>query len=82
MICSLKSDTPLPVPQEANGSRSITCRVDKIPLAPGVVPVSIEHKGQVLDLLEDAFTGNVDVGGRIVNRQNEKPEGLIVMEGK
>ena len=69
---------------KANSPQSITCHVDKIPLAPGVVhvSVSIEHKGQVLDFLEDAFTGNVDVGGRIVNRLNEKPEGLIVLEGK
>ncbi len=84
VIASLKSDIPLKMPREVNGSQSITCHVDKIPLAPGVVrvSVSIEQKGQVLDYMEDAFTGNVDVGGRIVNRRNEKSEGIILLDGK
>jgi lipopolysaccharide transport system ATP-binding protein len=84
VIASMKSDIPLVMLQNGDGSQSITCHVDKIPLTPGIVHISasIEHKGQVLDYLEDAYVGSVDVGGRIVNRPNEKPEGLIVLEGK
>lgn len=84
LIAKMKSDISLANLQESKGRNLITCHLDKVPLAPGIVhvSVSIERNGQVLDYLEDAFTGNVDVGGRIVNHQKEKSEGLIVLEGK
>ncbi|HTX80211.1 MAG TPA: ABC transporter ATP-binding protein [Longilinea sp.] len=63
---------------------SVTCKMDKFPLAPGNVSVSlqVDRQGEVLDMANDVFTGTVDSGGRFQRRWRTEAVGWVVIDQK
>jgi len=63
---------------------SVTCKMDKFPLAPGNVSISlqIDRRGEVLDMVNDVFTGTVDSGGRFQSHWRTEALGWVVIDQK
>jgi lipopolysaccharide transport system ATP-binding protein len=63
---------------------SVTCKMDKFPLAPGNISISlqVDRQGDVLDRVNDVFTGTVDSGGRLQKRWRTEAVGWVVIDQK
>ena len=66
----------------SSGPGEFICRVQKLPLAPGSVNITLvlRQESQVIDLVEDVFVGFVDGGQRFASQQIEGFPGLIQID--
>lgn len=78
--------SPLSLEKMDHGLSSgyVVCRVANFPLSPGLVRLSVqlERGDEILDLVEDAYTGPVDAGGRYTKKHQEKTQGWVVLDGE
>jgi lipopolysaccharide transport system ATP-binding protein len=60
----------------------VICRVEKLPLAPGSISVSLilEQAGQVVDRIEDAFIGTVEKGGHYESKTLKERNGWVLID--
>ena len=81
-IANLTSDGVDNSPVLSGPTGQITCRVDRLPLAPGNISISlnIERDGQIVDRVNDVFVGTVDSGGHILQKRRTENPGLILMD--
>jgi lipopolysaccharide transport system ATP-binding protein len=84
LISRLTSNTPLHRLDHTVHSGSVACRVKNFPLNPGLIRISLqlERRGEVLDLVEDAYTGLIDAGGRFTKRRPENSQGWVLLDGE
>ena len=68
----------------SNTKGQVTCHVEKLPLAPGSISVSLilEQAGQVVDRIEDAFIGTVEKGGRYESKNAKERNGWVLIDHK
>lgn len=84
LISYLRSDSPIGQTNSGKNQGELTCAIEKIPLAPGHIRVSVllEREDLVLDQLTDCYVGNVDSGGRTSDINQHGKVGLVVLDEK
>lgn len=65
-----------------NASDQVCCSIEHLPLAPGTVTMSlvVERKGEVLEMIEDVFVGEVDRGGHMREHILKERQGWVEIE--
>lgn len=63
-------------------SGQVACQIDHFPIAPGTITITlvVERKGQVIEMLEDVFVGEVDRGGHLRETLIEDRRGWVEIE--
>jgi hypothetical protein len=61
---------------------TLRCKVEKIPLAPGNVTISLKitSNGMLLSQIEDAFVGTVEAGDFFATGESGKNPGTVFIE--
>jgi lipopolysaccharide transport system ATP-binding protein len=84
LISRLTSNIPLHRMDHAGYRGSVACKIKNFPLNPGLIRVSLEleRRGEILDLVEDAYTGMIDAGGRLTKRRPDIAQGWVLLDGE
>ncbi len=82
LIANLDSQTSLGSLKLPSPEGLITCNIAKLPIAPGIISISllIEQNGQILDIINDAFVGDVDSGGYFEKRSQKERSGWLLVD--
>jgi len=64
------------------GQGQVTCRLPKLPLAPGNISISliVEQNGLVLDKINDAYIGTIDAGGHLLENARAGQIGWLLVD--
>jgi lipopolysaccharide transport system ATP-binding protein len=63
-------------------SGQVSCSIEQLPLTPGTVTISlvVERNGEVLEMIEDVFVGEVDRGGHLHENTLKERQGWVEIE--
>jgi lipopolysaccharide transport system ATP-binding protein len=63
---------------------SLTCRINKLPLMPGSIRISLylEDNGRLIQHVPDAYLGQIDRGGHLVKKDLSARDGLVLMDAE
>ena len=66
----------------ADFSGQVCCCIDRFPIAPGTITMTlvVECKGEVLEMIEDVFVGEVDRGGHLREKTIRDRKGWVEIE--
>ena len=82
VIANLSSFRKMGAFSRADHSGQVCCCINRFPIAPGTITMTlvIERKGEVLDMIEDVFFGEVDRGGHLHERTIKDRKGWVEIE--
>ena len=60
----------------------VSCSVERFPIAPGTITITlvVEYKGEVLQMIEDVFLGEVDRGGHLREKTVRDRKGWVEID--
>lgn len=84
VIANLSSGRSAAGPVIIKPEGTVNCSVGHFPLAPGTITITlvILHKGEVLDIIEDVFVGEVNRDGHLKEKVIEGHKGWVEIENE
>jgi len=82
LITNLNSQTTVGLLKLPSHTGMINCKIDKVPIAPGNISISllVEQKGQIVDMINNAYIGCVDGGGHFENGRHAESSGWVLID--
>jgi len=82
VIASLDSQAALGLLTLAEPQGRLTCHIPRLPLAAGNISISlsIEQNGQILDMIQDAYIGEIDSGGYYEKKSQRERSGWLLID--
>jgi lipopolysaccharide transport system ATP-binding protein len=84
VIANINSELALGGLNLTSQNGQINCKIDKLPLAPGNITISLimEQNGQVVDRINEVFIGSIDSGGHLDGRKYGDTAGWLFVESE
>jgi lipopolysaccharide transport system ATP-binding protein len=76
--------TNLSCPLSTGKKGSLACRINKLPLMPGSIRISLylEENGRLIQHVPDAYLGQIDRGGHMIKRDLSARDGLVLLDAE